>query len=40
MERSIDRENNCYFERVTNRIGEVIRLCEEPLTEHKQHNRK
>ena len=38
MERTIDFENNWYFERITNPVtGEVIRECSEPLTEHQGH---
>ncbi len=36
LERIIDRENNKYREEITDPItGKVIRLCEEPLTEHQ-----
>jgi len=35
VERIIDRENDRYFERVTDyETGEVIRECEEPLSKH------
>ena len=37
-ERVIDRENNGYFERVTDyETGEVIHIHEEPLSEHRGH---
>jgi hypothetical protein len=37
-ERVIDRDNDRYFERVTDyETGEVIHLREEPLSEHRGH---
>ncbi len=38
LERTIDRENNLYFELITDyESGEVIHRCEEPLSEHVGH---
>ncbi|MCI0565415.1 MAG: hypothetical protein MN733_43675 [Nitrososphaera sp.] len=37
-ERTIDRKNNLYSEKVIKEdTGEVVRLVEEPLSEHKGH---
>lgn len=38
LHRVIDRDNDRYFERVTDRVtGAVIRECSERLTDHKGH---
>ena len=37
-ERVIDRDNNRYFEKITDcESGEVIHHCEEPLSQHQGH---
>lgn len=34
----IDRENDRYFERVVDpETGKVLRICEEPLSQHQGH---
>ena len=36
----IDRENDRYFERVIDpETGEVLRICEEPLSQHRGHGK-
>ena len=36
--RVIDRDNNHYFEKITDyETGEIIHHCEEPLTQHQGH---
>ncbi len=38
LQRIIDRENDRYYERVTDpRSGNVVHECDEPLSEHKGH---
>ena len=38
LERVIDRDNDQYFERVTDyETGEVIHHCKEPLSQHLGH---
>jgi len=34
-EQIVNRDDNYYYEKVTNSAGEVIRECEEKLTEHR-----
>lgn len=38
IERTIDRDNDLYYEQVTDpKTGKVFHECEEPLSEHKGH---
>lgn len=38
LERIIDRDNDRYFEKVTDyQTGEIIHHCEEPLSQHQGH---
>ena len=37
IDRIIDRKNDWYYERIEDESGNVIRLCEEPLSEHRGH---
>ncbi len=38
QKRVIDRDNDQYFEKITDyETGEVIHLCEEPLSQHQGH---
>ena len=37
IDRIIDRKNDRYCERIEDESGNVIRLCEEPLSEHRGH---
>jgi len=37
IHRIIDRKNDRYYERIEDQSGNVIRLCDEPLSQHRGH---
>ncbi len=37
VSRVVDRENNCYTERIVDAAGNVVRDVDEPLSEHRGH---